>query len=285
MGTSLEERRLRLSLALDLLAVINADDRHLLGNWLQGQPKLLDQQTHYTAVIDAQLTRITFLIDGPVHAFQPLIGDFITSVGASDSDKKTMIQLVSDLEPDQVGTWFTWSGVGVDGGWHLHGEFGLDDVLRWLPPQSALAAFQAWRASTGVKRGWQLRRSLGEPTPVFELDIDLEPLGADPMPSLQKLYKNLQAQWIGASLVDLFAEEQVGSVNLKLALTEEGLSRIGLIVPSPSRKLALLLGTLIDQNAHEKLARIEGMLGVEMPVQLVFSRIIGSWDVTYYYEL
>jgi hypothetical protein len=192
---------------------------------------------------------------------------------------------VENLEPDQVGTWLSWSAAGVDGGWHLYGDFDLNSALSKLPAQSALSTFRKWQLSAAVDSGWQLRRSLGEPSAMVELDVDLKPLGDDPLPSLKNLFKSLQVQWIGASLVDLLGEEHEGPLDLQLVLTGKGLSRIGIIVPTPSRKLALLLGALTDDKAHENLARVEGVLGVDGPVQLVFSRAAGRWEVIYYYEL
>lgn len=279
-----EVGHLRAGLLLDALAGVDPTDAELMLDWISGQPD--DVVTRVS--VDAGLRVLRWDLGGPPEPFLRHGAEFLVDVGAPEAERSRRQEVVSACDPSQVATWLGITAHGLDGGWSLH-DAGMP------APSIAISGFDlhelaattllAWLDAHGLTDVLELRRGVGGPAPVLELLVDLGPLGSGRLAAFHELARSLGVRAPGDDVAEVLEQQGATSWDLEVALTSEGVSRLAVRVPQPTRPLSILLGTVAHDEVHVTLARVEGTLGADAPDAMTFGRDAGGWTAWFHYVL
>jgi len=284
---NIAERRSRLLMALGLVPSLSQDEIDLLKAWLEIQPVTADQTSHYQVLVPASLDRVTWLVDGSPQAFVELVFDFLEDAQAPPDEMDRLEQTLELLEGQQLGSWLSASAEGADGGWILTTDSLVEAALPLLAPSADLESFRDWLGAYPGLSLVQLLRSVGEPSPLSELLILLPERATtrEQLALVGDLFGRLGLEWLDAAVIDALIEEGGQEPALIAGFTGEGIARLGIAFGQPGRRLTLMMAGLDDEEAHVKLALLEGTLKVEMPELLRFTVTAGGWQTELLYQL
>jgi hypothetical protein len=281
------ERRSRLMLALGLFPWLPAHQVEQFHAWLDAQPLAFDDWSHTQLLASASLEQVSFIVDGPQAAFKEVVDAFMEDAQASENEAVRLADALSLMPVNQIGSWLSATADGVDGGWILTTETQPESALPLLDRSDDRARLAIWLQQY---QGWtlhQVTRSVGEPTPMTELII-LPPdsIGArEGMDMVGELFGQLDLPWLEAEVIEILLEEGALEPALIARFIKSGISRLGLAFGQPARRLTLLLAGLKDEEAHVKLALLEGALRVESPELLSFAVTAAGWRTELLYQL
>lgn len=280
------ERRMRMRLALSQVEPIDLAAREALDEWLALLPAG-EQRTQIGVVVDAAGRGVKWTADGPPAVFAPLIIDLLHLLGYPE--EVTTFQLAAEvLKADPVGSWIAAEDTDVDAGWSLITSTPAGLALDFLPVSAERAQFRRWLADHPGCVLLELHQSLGEPDPQTELFLapPAEAL-AEQLAEVESLFVALQVSGWNADLTESLLAESAGieAFGLTIAFTDAGVSRVGLFVTAPERRLMLLLAGLTAESADQRLAMLEEVLHVPGPEVLTFVRVAQGWESELVYSL
>jgi hypothetical protein len=260
-------------------------DAAIMTSWLQAQPAGAHVAPRYAVAVDAALQRLSWYAAGPPNLFLHETTAFLEGAGVHAAEQQRLQRLATALDPTRLGTWLMLTPHGLDGGWHMAGRAPAAAPLATLAQGPGVSAFRDWLQTHRVTTLRRVQRALGDPTPSLELLVDLAPLGDDRAPALQRLFTTLDVPWFGADFVTLLREEGCHACDMFIGFAPTGVTRLGIATPTPTRRLSLLVGALMDAAVHENLARVEAALAAAAPALLIFSRTADRWDAEFHYAL
>jgi len=281
------ERRTRLIMALGSAPWIPQDQIELFQAWLEAQPLAFDERCHYQLLASASLDKISLLVDGPPPVFEAFVAGFLEDAQAGDEESQRLSRALELLPVQQLGSWLSAAPEGPDGGWILTLETGVKAALPLLDASSDLDRFLEWLEQNPGLTLIQFSRSVGEPTPESELLILLPESdgAAEQYKLVGRLYGELGLPRLESELIQAMLEEGADEPALIVSFTGQGVSRLGIAFGQPERRLSLMLAGLVDEQAHLKMAMIEGTLQVEAPELLRFSVRSDGWQTELLYQM
>lgn len=256
------------------LAERSPDDLAMVERWLDSAPLSFevepDREVVFVCAISADgLTRRFSLDAGATSYLVPALG-FFGALGVEAVGLKAMRQLVEDVGVVRLGSWVEEGENRATVGWSLPSGLLLDTALALAPDSDARKVVSRWARAEGATFARRFEFSVG-PHPI---DAGLArltiPLGdfESALGAARRAFDATGAPWpeeaIGATLA-LFSPT---SLELTLTLTTDGVERIGIIAPSPSRELVLAVCDLGCENhvsCDERLAHYEATLGAKAP--------------------
>lgn len=284
---NITERRSRLLIALGLVPSLSQSEIDLFKTWLEIQPLPADATSHYQVLVPASLDRMAWFVDGPPPEFADLVFDFLEDAQAPPEELDRLDHVLGALENQQLGSWLASSDGGTDGGWILTTTSPVEAALPLLPPSADLEIFRGWLAAHPGLSLLQWVRSIGEPSPVSELTLTLpeEASSLEQLAMVGDLFGRLDLAWLDEAVIAALVEEGAEEPALVAGFTSHGMSRLGVAFGQPPRRLALMLAGLDDEEAHLKMAMLEGTLKVEGPELLRFTVTAAGWQTELLYQL
>ena len=279
------DRHRRLLATLALIEGAAPANAAIMTSWLLAQPAGPHVAPHFAVAVDAALQRLSWYAAGPPATFLRETTAFLEGAGVHPAEQQRLQHLTAALDPSRLGTWLMLTAHGLDGGWHMAGRAPAAAPLATLAPGTHANRFRSWLQTHELTTLRRVRRALGDPTPSLELLIDLAPLGDYRAAALQQLFVQLDTPWFGSDFVALLREEGCHDCDLLIGFAPTGVARLGVATSSPTRRLSLLVGALMDPAVHEHLARTEAALDSGEPALLLFSRAGDAWDAEFHYLL
>lgn len=279
-------RNLRLGLALKLLNAAGEQEIDLFYSWLLDQLEAEPALAQVSLAVDPSISHLMAGVSGPPEPFTGHALAHLADMEAADSEPARLRSALQRSRPRRVGNWLSVSQSGLDAGWLADVEAPFDVANGLADPTPELAAAGEWAGRHGPIKVKRIRRSIAEPSPMSELVLALPNVDApEQMAIVQALHESLEITWFGPKIVAVLLADNSTEIEIVIAFTRRGVSRLGVLLSAPSRRLVLLLAGLSDERAHEKLAQFEGALGVKKPARLAFSRRAHHWNTELYYRL
>jgi hypothetical protein len=274
-------RRIRMQLALHTLPLATLPAAGNLTDWLREQPMPLDGDDGGDQMIvstSSDVRRISWWAAGPTQRFIPVVVDFMKRMGANRVQAETIAAAGAHMEPDSCGSWIEVSAAGLDGGWYFPSILSLAAARTYAAATVANQRLGRWATEVGADRCVQLRRSLAAPQPITEWLIPLPAVNTKTqLDQAQRAFERLQVPWIGPHLAEVVAGLE--SMALRIALTDAGVSRIGLEIPGLDATMATALADISPLHSDAQLALFMGTLGIDTPASLGVFRVTNGLEV------
>jgi hypothetical protein len=284
------EPRHRVSLQprLRILAAFELADRPfgdaaLLERWLASAPLSLEvepnQEVVFGSAVSADGVRRRYTLDAGASAYlKPALALF-DALGVDPDAVRAVRQLVEDAGVARLGTWVDEGEDRATFGWSLPSGLLLDTALALAPDSDARKVVSTWARKEGAAFVRRFEHAVGPRAMDGELAQVVIPLGAfeTALGAAQRAFETVGAPWPEEVVDATLAVFSPTSLELTLTLTPDGVERIGLIAPAPSRELVLAACDLLSDDAEagdERLAHYEAVLGAAAPeaVELAIGR-------------
>ncbi len=274
--------RLRILAAFEL-AERPFGDAALLERWLASAPLSLEvepnQEVVFGCAVSADGQRRRYTLDaGAVAYLGPALGLF-DALGVDPHALKAVRQLVEDVGVVRLGTWVDEGEDRATFGWSLPSGLLLDTALALAPDSDARKVVSTWARKEGAAFVRRFEHTVGPRATDAELAVVVIPLGAfeTALGAAQRAFEAVGAPWPDEAIAATLAVFSPASLELTLSLTPDGVERIGVIAPAPSRELVLAACDLLSEQAEasdERLAHYEAVVGVSAPdaVELAIGR-------------
>jgi len=255
------ESTVRIQAALAALPAASEAMRDELARWMEmvtptaaGAPTA---DVKCGASTDAAMITTTWRISAEAQRIRPRLDTYFADFGADEGEAARLDATLEMLGPTRAGIWIEMGDDALDTGWFLDEPFDVTKVFAVAGGGALGQKALGWAQRHGVARTVYLARSLGAKKPYH--DLFLEAPGID---AALELLGALDLPPPNARVEDGLRSAATSSAGVSVRLTEQGLTRVGLLGRRPSTNAVLSLLATRDQRDPKLLAAFEGVLGV-----------------------
>jgi hypothetical protein len=182
---------------------------------------------------------------------------------ANDAELARLDAVIERMHPARVGHYIDASADALDRGWTIPDDVPLARALAVATENAITARLEQFALAHGIDTCSRLARSLGAGNPFTELVIRLPDLA-----QALTAFAALGVPAPGAAVVDALRIAARPGASLSIWLTDTGVSKLGVIISSPTTVDVLRVCAAAGLADMERLAAVEGALGVDGAARL-----------------
>lgn len=284
------EKRLRLYLAGQTLPSASSAGLEVLREWVEAMPTVGDLAGGQDAVLQVSLTadhqRLTWRAAGEAAGFFPKVQQYLAQSAIAPTARALLGQMGEQLQPAQLGMWLELFGQNLDVGCFFPGQFPLSRALAFASVGADSKALQNWARQAQCGLCTEVGLSLGTEGGLLMLQMPLT--DADVAAQLAtglSAFSALQAPPLPPTLTEALARATQTPLRLSVWLGNEGLAKVGLLLPQPNTELQLQLCATVAGADIDALAQFEGALGVKQPAYIECQYLAAGLGVELHYAL
>jgi hypothetical protein len=175
----------------------------------------------------------------------------------ADDELDLIAAVVERIEPARVGHFLEVSAGVLDRGWSLPIELPLARALALIEPNVAVERLLELADRRRLDACTRWSRSVGAGNPFTEVVLPA------PLEVALEAYDALAAPRPPPAVRDALAAAGATAAALSVRITRGGLSKVGVVLPAPSTVAVLRLCAAVGRSDMDRLAAIEGALGVD----------------------
>ena len=276
---------LQLRLALHWLgeAVLPAAARASLDAWL-ARAAAGGSERSFGLSLDARLQCVTLRVDGEYAGMQSEIEHELGAGGALAEEAPRFLALAALFEPPRGGHWIEARHDSFDRGWSFACDAPLARARAAAPRTEKNDVLGAWADEHGIDRIARFACSVAAGNRFTELHVQLPSEGA--LDAALDAFDALSVPPPSSAVLETLWALERPAMRLTLWLTAAGVSRLGIIVPTPTTEemVALCLASGVDRARLAPIAALEGTLGIDRCARIEWlMRAIGP-TVELHYE-
>ena len=274
----------RMRAALAALPAASQPMRDELGRWMEivtpteGDAPATD--VSYGASTDAAMVTTTWRISAGAERIRPGLERYFADFGADDMEPARLDATLEMLGAQRTGIWIEMGDDAIDTGWFLDEPLDVTKVFAVAGGGSLGQQALAWAQRHGVTRTAYVARSLGAKKPYH--DIFLEAPGVD---AAIELVCSFDLPAPNVLVEDGLRRAAAATAGLSVRLTEQGLTRVGVLGRRPPTDAVLSLLATRDQRDPKLLAAFEGALGVAGAAWVEHELYAGRTNLELHYTL
>jgi hypothetical protein len=256
------ERPVRMQTALAALPAASQAMRDELGRWMEmvmptegGAPTA---DVKYGASTDAAMVTTTWRISAGAKRIRRGLDSYFADFGVDDGEPARLDATLEMLGAQRTGIWIEMGDGALDTGWFFDEPFDVTKVFAVAGGGGSLGEkARAWATRHRVTRTEYVARSLGAKKPYHDIFLAVPTVDA-----ALELVKSFDLPAPNALVEDGLRRGATETAGVSVRVTENGVTRVGVLARRPPTTAVLsLLGTR-DQRDPKLLAVFEGALGV-----------------------
>ncbi|ELP94885.1 hypothetical protein EIN_249190 [Entamoeba invadens IP1] len=218
-------------------------------------PLPLGSVVEYTVVVSSSTENTKWIACGTQAAMIKPVVDFFVGVGSPDVEIDAIDCFGETLVPDQMGNWIEVSNnSGMAEGWMFSGDFDVT-VIKKFVDGAAAEKLRTWLLDSKVSKFIQVGREMGENPPrqnVFTFALGGEARGQ--VERIQGLMKRFEFPELPGSIVSVMTNLNsfYGNIVIELTLSNEGASRVRVMIPEPTDDIAMAMLDAIGTKTSGK---------------------------------
>lgn len=259
--------RLQVPLSLSHVPFVRGEMEGLLVGWLDGMlpPEETARLRDFSigVSISADLDKLTWRVAGATEQFLPRVRQYIQDLGTPDEEAQRLDNVVSELNPAQIGGWIEATPDGIDGGWYLPEEFSMEQVLKFVGDSKACEKVQAWARGHLVDMCQRLERAAATDSPYTRLLLALPGDGKEQqLAAGLDLFLELSVQAPPEMALQAL-RDAAGPLGLCVGLSATGTVSLGLLGARPETRQVVQMSMALGIENDRALAAFEGSMGVQ----------------------
>jgi len=213
---------------------------------------------------------------------------FFWNVGAPETEIDRLNDVGSDMNPASIGSWIDMSSSnGMDGGWYFPVDVTVESVIKASDGGEAVDLFEKWLHNHAVDKVFYIGRDMGA-APPRQTEVKFYLPGSNYEQQLETGLSAYEALGVPEIPKDALAMIGSGKPNSGLAMSvvtsSEGVVRLGLLFPSPSKQVVASLSHFSGVASSEDLHNFESALQVAGPTWVEFQCLMKGFGYGVYKE-
>lgn len=259
--------------------------------WAESIPpgsELTEGSIIFEVAVSADMDKLSWRSCGPQNIFIQRMVDFFWNVGAPETEIDRLNDVGSDMNPLAIGSWIDMSSSnGMDGGWYFPVEIPMKQVIEASDPGEAVDNFERWVNEHAIDKVFYIGRDMGA-APPRQTEVKFHLPGANYEQQLEcglTAYGALGVPPIPPDALAMISQgKPKGGLTMSVVTSSEGIVRLGILFPSPSKQVVASLSHFSGVASPEDLHNFEAALQVAGPTFVEFQCLMKGFGYGVYKE-